>query len=78
MNGITPVIRPSCPFERQRDTQATMEATTETVKKGPGRPKKVWTEEELAEKAEAKAAKAAKKAEAKAEAKAAKKAALTP
>ena len=55
-----------------------MEATTETVKKGPGRPKKVWTEEELAEKAEAKAAKAAKKAEAKAEAKAAKKAALTP
>lgn len=68
-----------------------MDATTATVKKGPGRPKKVWTEEELAAKAalaaakEAeKAVKAAEKAEAKAvkaaekeEAKAAK-AALTP
>ena len=54
-----------------------MDATTKTVKKGPGRPKKVWTEEELAaweaEKAAEKAVKAAEKAEAKAV-----KAALTP
>lgn len=38
-----------------------MDATTETVKKGPGRPKKVWTEEELAAKAALAAAKAAAK-----------------
>ena len=65
-----------------------MDATTKTVKKGPGRPKKVWTEEELAAKAATKAAEKAVKAAEKAEAKAVKaaekeeakavKAALTP
>lgn len=39
-----------------------MDATTENVKKGPGRPKKVWTEEELAAKAALAAAKAAARA----------------
>jgi hypothetical protein len=43
---------------------------TSTEKKGPGRPKKVWTEEELAAKEVEKAAKAAVKAAAKAEEKA--------
>ena len=65
-----------------------MDTTTKTVKKGPGRPKKVWTEEELAAKAATKAAEKAVKAAEKAEAKAVKaaekaeakavKAALTP
>ena len=43
---------------------------TSTEKKGPGRPKKVWTEEELAAKEVEKAHKAAVKAAAKAEEKA--------
>lgn len=43
---------------------------TSAEKKGPGRPKKVWTEEELAAKEVAKAEKAAAKAEEKAAAKA--------
>ena len=48
---------------------------TSAEKKGPGRPKKVWTEEELAAKEVAKAEKAAAKAEEKAAAKALKDAA---
>lgn len=48
---------------------------TSAEKKGPGRPKKVWTEEELAAKEVAKAEKAAAKADEKAAAKALKDAA---
>ena len=50
------------PLKDKETPQAKMDATTETVKKGPGRPKKVWTEEELAAKAAKEEAKAATKA----------------